>query len=378
MEGLFGVRPDALAGVLDLAPGFPAEWDRARLRHPRVGLEFARSGDVDRYRVETRFGAPQALRLTLPVRRDRVASVTVDGRAVRFRVVEDQPSGRHLAVEAPPAAAHEVAITWAGRAVAAAVPEPAPVAPAPAAFDWSAARPTGSAWEPIDLGASFNDRLTRIFENEYRSPRSPFVSLAMPKQGLGGWAGTVNATAAIDDSGLRGLPGGRLVLPNGVPFAPAAVGPNVVFTSQWDNYPREAVVPLAGRARRLYLLMAGSTNAMQSRIDNGEVEVAYADGSRERLALENPTTWWPIEQDYFLDDFAFALPGPLPPRVDLRTGSVRLLDPQAFKGRGGRVPGGAATVLQLPLDPAKPLASLTVRALANEVVIGLLAATLER
>ena len=42
------------------------------------------------------------------------------------------------------------------------------------------------------------------------------------------------------------------------------------------------------------------------------------------------------------------------------------------------MPGGAATVLELPLDPEKPLASLTVRALANEVVIGLMAATLER
>ena len=38
----------------------------------------------------------------------------------------------------------------------------------------------------------------------------------------------------------------------------------------------------------------------------------------------------------------------------------------------------AATALQLDLDPAKALQSLTVRALANDVVIGLMAATLER
>jgi hypothetical protein len=42
------------------------------------------------------------------------------------------------------------------------------------------------------------------------------------------------------------------------------------------------------------------------------------------------------------------------------------------------VPGGAATVLNLPLDPAKELQSLTVRTLANEVVIGLMSLTLER
>jgi hypothetical protein len=42
------------------------------------------------------------------------------------------------------------------------------------------------------------------------------------------------------------------------------------------------------------------------------------------------------------------------------------------------VPGGAATMLDLVLDPQKELQSLTVRALANEVVIGLMAATLQR
>ena len=42
------------------------------------------------------------------------------------------------------------------------------------------------------------------------------------------------------------------------------------------------------------------------------------------------------------------------------------------------VAGGAATVLALDLDPGRELKSLTVRALANEVVIGLMAATLER
>ena len=38
----------------------------------------------------------------------------------------------------------------------------------------------------------------------------------------------------------------------------------------------------------------------------------------------------------------------------------------------------SATVLSLALDPRKPLRDLTVRATANEVVIGLMAVTLER
>ena len=115
---------------------------------------------------------------------------------------------------------------------------------------------------------------------------------------------------------------------------------------------------------------AGSTTARWSS--------RTADGSTSRLALHNPTTWWPIDQDYFIDDYAFARPEPIPPRVDLKTGRVRLLAPVTFKGRGGPVPGGAATALSLSLDPTKDLRSLTVRALANEVVIGLMAATLAR
>jgi hypothetical protein len=118
---------------------------------------------------------------------------------------------------------------------------------------------------------------------------------------------------------------------------------------------------------------------LQSQFDNGEIVVTYADGSTARLALRNPTNWWPIDQDYFTDDFAFRRDGPVPPRVDLATGRVRLPGATAFPRRGGeKIPGGAATVLELPLDATKRLKSLTVRALANEVVIGLMAVTLER
>jgi hypothetical protein len=124
--------------------------------------------------------------------------------------------------------------------------------------------------------------------------------------------------------------------------------------------------------------MAGSTGALQSQFDNGEVIVTYADGSTAKLPLRNPVNWWPIDQDYFMDDYAFRRDEPIPPRVDLRTGKIRILDVESFKGKGGKIPGGAATVLDLPLDPARELKSLTVRALANEVVIGLMSVTLAR
>jgi hypothetical protein len=81
--------------------------------------------------------------------------------------------------------------------------------------------------------------------------------------------------------------------PQGIPLATPGPGDklNVLFTSQWDNFPKEATVLLSGRARHVWFLVAGSTHPMQSQLDKGEIVVAYADGETERLPLHNPTTW---------------------------------------------------------------------------------------
>jgi hypothetical protein len=258
----------------------------------------------------------------------------------------------------------------------------APARPPVFTTDWSQPLPAATHHDAVSLGGVFNDRISALFRHDYLRPRSPFVSLALARNGYGTWTHPADAFD-VDDRGLRAIAaahGDTLRLPNGVPLATpgAADAPNVAFVSQWENFPQEISAPLTGRARKVYLLMAGSTHAMQSRLDNGEVVVTYRDGTTTRLALENPTTWWPIDQDYFVDDFAFARDGGLPVRVDLRSGAVRVLDPAKFRGQGRKVPGGAATVLDLTLDPERELQSLTVRALANDVVIGLLSATLER
>jgi hypothetical protein len=230
--------------------------------------------------------------------------------------------------------------------------------------DWSPpATERKMAWECVDLAGAMNDRVSQVFVHEYRSPRSPYCSLQIPLHGYGDWnyCGK-NGVPKIDDAKLRAAAGaaGRFTGPGGIPLATPGPGekPNVVFTSLWDNFPKEKTIPLAGRARHVWFLVAGSTHPMQSQIDNGEIVVAYADGKAERLPLHNPTTWWPIEADYELAIDAFCVPGPHPPRIDLGT--------------------GRATLLDLPLDPSRELQSITVRCLSNEVVVGLMSATLLR
>jgi hypothetical protein len=527
VEGLFGVRPDALSGELLVRPGLPPEWNHATLRHADFNFAFRRAEMTETYTVEPRFAHPMSLRLRVTALRDGVRKVTVNGQTAPWQVVEDSVGLPRIEIESGPAERYEVVITWKGSKTAtvkvasivaegallnaqfgagkllevadpqhalgslsrgansfraAAVGSPghrtafakirqgsitwwAPImfeirpayevlqgeqkpdrlqfvlrnnTPEPVDREVSVsvgvskfnfrvtapafgnseeivlgatAMPPGShrvlvelgngktaeglvinwklnsdrvpaKWDLVKLTPVFNDSVTHIFKNEYLSPRSPYVSLAIPKQGIGSWVHW-DEKFEVDDAGLRATAarnGGRLVLPQGVPFETPGPGDskNIAFTSRWINYPREITVPLQGRASHVYLLMAGSTNQMQSRFDNGEVVITYADGSTERLALHNPTNWWPIDQDYFIDDYAFRRPEPIPPRVDLLSGTVRVLEPLEFKGKGGKVNGGAATALDLPLHQDKELKSLIVRTLANEVVIGLMAVTLVR
>lgn len=448
MDGLFGVKPDLLAGEVTVRPGFPTEWDHASVRHPDFTFAFRRDGTSERFEFSNRFGRPLRVTLQAPAFRTGIERVTVNGKAAGWTLADDEVGLPRIVVAGDASPGTVIEIRWAGdpprRALSlGAVDEGEPVSAEcgvgileiadpqealeeesielsgltgeaagtpghrsvfarvtqgelqwwlpvsfeirskgndPEPVDWS--KPVAGKTDPVDLTHVYNAAVTDLFRNDYRAPRSPFVSLAVPRQGIGSWCHP-DASFEVDDSGLRALAAkseGRIELPNGVPIATPGdpEGNNIAFVSQWRNHPVEIQFPLSGKARRAYFLMAGSTDAMKSRIDNGEVVVAYQDGSTARLALRNPDTWWPIDQDYFIDDFAFAIDAPLPPRIDLRTGTIRLLDRGTFAGKGGGVPGGAATVLNLPLDPSKPLATLTLRAIVNEVVIGLMGVTLER
>jgi hypothetical protein len=234
-----------------------------------------------------------------------------------------------------------------------------------------------AAGEPIDLSPVMKNSIPEIFTRVYAEPRSPYCSLAFPDNLLGGWANP-DGKATIEDAGLRAA-GGMLKTAIGVDFAtPTGSAPNCLFLSHWKQDEPTAKLPLTGRARGVYLLLAGTTLPQCSRMTHATVSVTYTDGSAGTLPLRNPETWWPIEQDYLLDDYLFVNNAPLPPRIDLRSGRTRILDPVTFHGKGRTVPGGSATILHLPLDAARDLASLQIEVHLYGIVIALLAATLDR
>lgn len=241
-----------------------------------------------------------------------------------------------------------------------------------------------SVFDTINLQHYYNAKVTDIFKQQYLQPRVKTPTLQLPTQGIGNWTAPL-VNADIDDAGLRKAAANKneIITPKGVPFYTPSDSSfnNILFTSQWNNYPDSATVSLSGKASELYLLMAGSTNPMQSRIVNGQVLINYKDGTTDTLELRNPENWWPIEQDYIIDGYAFTTGADFPLRLYLKEGKFAygLKKYSTIKGLTDMaIDGGAATVLQMPLEVTKELKSLTLKTLANDVVIGLMSVTLKR
>ena len=357
LQGLFGIVPQALDGRCIIRPGFPSEWDSVAVKTPYLSYVYTRKDGVERYDITQDFRQPLKI----------VVQQNCGGG--RFHDVEGS-SQQHQVIEVP-LPDYNFTLT-----------HPIVKGKPRLGIDelTSDAKP-----RPQTLDKFFNAEVDDIFNNKYLSPRPQTTTLQIPVQGIGEWCHP-QLTADINDSIFRSLIVRDVVNVAGIPFRTPKYGPNIVYTSLWDNYPDAVTIPLKGRASVANLLMAGSTNHMQSRIDNGLVVVTYTDNTTDTLALRNPDNWCPIEQDYYVDGKAFRVAEPRPLRVCLgqATADGKLIVSRDLgselniKGVYGReIPGGAAQLLQMPLNAQKKLRSLTVRTLSNDVVIGLMAVTLQ-
>ncbi len=225
--------------------------------------------------------------------------------------------------------------------------------------------PPGASWQCLDLSPQFNGDVRRIFKQQYLSPRPKTCSVRLGVDGYSAWTFPYwgDQPPAIELGNLPKLAHGpgRIMTPQNVPFARFAGDKNIAFTSLWDNWPRAVRVPVGKQADAVWLLVCGSTNPMQTRIANAEVRLKYADGQIEKLELTPPVNFWSLSpwggMDYNYQTDAFCLPKEPPPAVTL--------------GNNCR-----AMVVSWKLRPGAKLENLTLETLSQDVVIGLMGASL--
>lgn len=354
LQGLFGIVPDALNGRCVIRPGFPQSWDSASVVTPYITYKYKRMGNKDVYEITQNFIRP--LKIVMRQNTDRGAYREVEG-----------TDGRHQVITID-------------RSVCPVMRMPeytADIQPTPAELGLD--EPSAGKFKVVNMDKQLNANVTDIYNNKYLSPRPATTTLQIPITGIGEWCHP-DLYAEINDSLFRTMSTRNRFDVAGVPFRTLCNGKNIAYTSLWDNYPDSVTISLSGKASSAYLLMTGSTNHMQSRIDNGIVIVRYSDDTTDTLHLRNPDNWCPIEQDYYVDGQAFYTTSPRPYRVSFGTGVVSrdLGKSLGITGVYGRyIKGGAAQMLKMSINPDKKLKSLTVRTLSNDVVIGLMAVTLQ-
>lgn len=356
IEGLYGIRPDALNGRCYIRPGFPAEWKHASIQTPYMKYTFRREGNKEIYEIEQNFAQPLqiVLRQNTGVGYVETVGTTEKKQTITVTRAKQQPLPRPLI---------------------------------------TAERIDGKAWgnnfddvktdrlETVNMDAKWNSNVGDIFKNFYLSPRPKVTTLTIPAHGIGEWCHP-EFTANINDVALRRQVKDQVFTTElGIPFRTPAKGRNIAYTSLWDNYPDAVTIPLQGKASHAYLLMAGSTNHMQSRIDNGQIVVTYTDGTSDTLPLYNPHNWCPIEQDYYEDGLQFHAAQPRPYRLDfasLKVSREHMPMGERYGYQQRDFKAGAAVMLDMPLNAQKQLRDITVRTLSNDVVIGIMGVTLQR
>ena len=383
INGLFGITPDALNGQCIIKPAFPDHWNEASIRTPYLSYTFRRKGNKDIYTIEHHF--PQPLRIIIRTNAGNGAYMDTQGNSnTRQTIVVDR---RKLP---KPNAFAEIAAAKANVTSEEYLRRMGLDNITPNAED---------RHDHIDLSAHYNASVTDIFRNNYVSPRPPYTTLQIPTQGIGEWCHP-KLTAEIDDTGLRNSLKpiaadnrlGTFDTHKGLSFTLPKEGRNIIFTSLWDNYPNEITIPISSKPyHAAYLMMAGTTNNMQSRIDNALVIATYTDNSCDTLHLENPINWQTINEEFVFDGKAFWSAPVKPLRFRFDNGAVsRNINvsgaaPLPREGMGvGQAPSpyaihhGAGVILKMPLNSSKPLKSLRLVTLSNDVVVGLMGLTLEK
>jgi hypothetical protein len=212
----------------------------------------------------------------------------------------------------------------------------------------------------VPLGRFVNQELATLHERSYLWPRTQHYTMTVLEDGRSWWEEWDGKECKKPVVKLEKLTprNGVFLSSIGIPFAMPAQGPNACFTSRFENFPTAITIPVGLKARKLYFLLAASTNQMQSRIENGRLTV-NTPGERKILPLINPDN---------LDDWLSN--AKYDPRKELSKPYAQSGFIQEF---GANTHG---LILDMDLGGLCQIDSVELECSSNEVLLGLLGLTL--
>ena len=410
IEGLFGIRINALDNCLSVAPGFPREWEQASLALKDLSLDYHRSGNREVFNITC--DRPETKRIRIPMRASDIEAVLLDGEPVEYQTLaapnnsfivvcvektgrfqlrvmhgsaplpslsltETVLAGGRLAVELKNAEIAEAvdvsetleSISVVGNRIYATAKDIAGhhtlfIRAVSGEYDgWLAAdyvilneeKPKApiedTPFETVDISSFFNCNMTEVHEKDYVSPRPEGYSMSMTRNGrhTHTWHQYDRTKVFVDDSLFRSS-GGVVHSPSGIPFATPAENENLACVSIYDVFPTEFTAPLCGYGREIAVMFIASACFLHSYIENARITVTYADGTEEQTKLVYPLN---------LDDWL----------TSALTTEAEIFYFSSFNH---------ATVQRISIDPRKELKSISFEAVANELILGVAGISIRR
>lgn len=410
IEGLFGIRINALDGIINIAPGFPSDWESASLNLKDVSLTYSRRGNKETFSIFSDRREKKLIRI--PMRSLDIEAVLLDGEPAQYSI-SAAPNNSFIVVcvdkvgkfclsvmhGSSPVPTLEYAksvlaesrivfelngaeilevfdvsevlenVSLAGNKVYATAKNITGdhtlfIRAASGEYDgWLAADysivkedreeepiPDGS-FEPIDISEHFNCEMTELHNQSYIRPRPEGFSMGMYQNGRysHNWNQRGRNVVYVDDSALRGS-GGTVYSPSGIPFKTPAENENLACVSIFDVFPTAFEVPLDGKGKEIALMFIASACCMHSYVENARITVTYSDSTTEETKLIYPES---------LDDWL----------TSALTTKAEIFYFSNFNH---------ATVKRIRLNPEKELQSVRIEAVANEVILGIAGISVKR
>ncbi len=232
-------------------------------------------------------------------------------------------------------------------------------------------------WALIDLSSAYNASFGEVLDRVVKSARPP----AMPASQVGWnyWRSHLGqyhggAVERENDQAWRNKvgPDGVAWTTDGIPFKTAKAGPNIGVVTLAGGYPARLETATNTGGKTLYLMLSGITFPAQSHVVNLRVTLRYADGSEDRRDLVNPKDigdCWGKWCGRFHDTAANGFENLAGRRGPAGSAQVKdLTQPVATDTE--------AHLLAIDLKAGQPLQSIGLEAIANDVVFGIMGATI--
>lgn len=411
VEGLYGIRINTLDEVINIAPNFPSDWNSASLAIKDISLTYNKKGNTEIFDICSERQGKR--RIKLPMLSTCVETVLIDGKPSDYQIeagvnnsfviVETDKTGRfqlrvthcdgklptvsfskkvlatnEIVFEVNDGAIAEIKdinqvledITIINNKVYAKTKDidgnftlfirvKAGEYDSYIACDYQVVKKDkekviyqdGKDFTPIDISKHFNLNMKDVHNQEYLSPRPQGYSIGMFPNGRYAWDWNHKGhnEIYIDDTVLRQA-NGLVHTQSGIPFITPEQNENLACVSIWDNFPTQTIVDLDGSAKEIAVLFVATTNAMQSHVENARIVVEYEDGSQEKVSLVYP---------FNFDDWL--------------TPAFQTQNETFYFNHYNH-----ATVQRIKLDQTKKLKNIKIEAVANEVILGVLAISICR